>query len=108
VPSDASGRDGDYYLRGATGEVYRKAAGTWGASIANLTGPTGATGAQGPTGAGSTVNVAKDGVAVTAAPRATLNFSGDVTVVDNPGAGRADITVTARPPDFLLMAQGIY
>lgn len=38
APSDAAGRDGDYYLRTTTGEVFYKVAGAWGAAVANITG----------------------------------------------------------------------
>ena len=41
VPGAGTGNDGDYYLRTATGDVYQKAAGSWGSPIENLTGPTG-------------------------------------------------------------------
>jgi hypothetical protein len=39
APSDAAGRDGDFYFRSTTGEVYYKVGGTWGSAIADLTGP---------------------------------------------------------------------
>jgi hypothetical protein len=39
APSDAAGRNGDFYFRSTTGEVFYKVAGTWGAAIADLTGP---------------------------------------------------------------------
>ena len=49
VPSDVIGSDGDHYLRTGTGDVYTKAAGTWGAIIGNLQGPAGGGGiAEGP------------------------------------------------------------
>ena len=100
APSGGLGNDNDLYLNDATGDVYEKTGGSWSVT-ANILGP------QGPVGAGSTVNVARNGSVVTAAPRPTLNFIGDVSVADNPGATRADITVSAQPPSFLLMAQGI-
>lgn len=110
VPSDASGRDGDLYFRTATGDVYVKAAGTWGAAIANLTGPQGIQGIQGPAGSGSTIHVADDGVQVTAAPRQQVNFIGDgVTAVDNPGSNRVDVTISGSPAlPVILIGQGIY
>ncbi len=56
VPSDGTGNNGDLYIRTSNGALYVKAAGTWGAAIVNLTGPTGATGSTGATGpAGSTI-----------------------------------------------------
>jgi hypothetical protein len=51
VPSDGSGANGDHYFRTSNGAVYLKSGGTWGAAIANLTGPTGSTGSTGATGA---------------------------------------------------------
>lgn len=103
APSAGLGSNFDLYLNEDNGDVYYKTSGVW-AVVANITGPQGI---QGPVGAGSTVNVALNGVTITAAPRPTLNFIGDVSVADNPGATRADITVSAQPPSFLLMAQGI-
>ncbi|MRR56973.1 MAG: hypothetical protein EG824_01990 [Deltaproteobacteria bacterium] len=41
APSDANGRDGDYYLRTDTYDVYKKAAGAWGGTIINIKGVTG-------------------------------------------------------------------
>lgn len=40
APSDASGQNGDFYIR-STGEVYQKSAGTWGASLFTLKGADG-------------------------------------------------------------------
>jgi hypothetical protein len=53
VPRDATdGKNGDMYLRTSNGAVYGpKAAGAWGASVANITGPQGAEGLQGDPGA---------------------------------------------------------
>lgn len=42
APSSGTGANGDYYLDTASGDVYQKAAGAWGSSITNLTGPSGA------------------------------------------------------------------
>jgi hypothetical protein len=50
VPSNSTGIDGDFYLRTTTGDVYTKAAGTWGSPTQNITGPAGATGASGTPG----------------------------------------------------------
>jgi integrin beta 8 len=50
VPSDAIGIAGDYFFRTDTGEVYVKGAFTWGAAIADMTGPAGADGADGTNG----------------------------------------------------------
>lgn len=100
VPSSGLGNNTDLYLNDVNGDVYQKSNGSW-VLEANIRGP------QGMVGTGSTVNVARNGSVITAAPRPTLNFIGDVSVADNPGATRADITVSAQPPSFLLMAQGI-
>jgi len=51
VPSDATGVNGDFDLNSANGDVYKKAAGTWGSPAANIKGATGATGAAGAAGA---------------------------------------------------------
>lgn len=51
APSDGTGANGDFYLR-TNGDVYQKAAGTWGSPVANLTGPQGVQGNPGATGAG--------------------------------------------------------
>jgi len=48
VPSDATGVDGDFYLRTATGDVYKRSAGSYGI-VVNLIGATGAAGAAGAT-----------------------------------------------------------
>lgn len=46
VPSDASGIDGDWYFR-TNGDVYQKAAGTWGSALFSIVGPIGPTGPAG-------------------------------------------------------------
>jgi len=51
VPASGIGKDGDYYLNTATGNVYAKASGAWGAAITNIVGPSGATGPTGVAGA---------------------------------------------------------
>ena len=55
APSSISGAaQGDYYLNGATGDVYVFNSGSWGSPVVNIRGPigaTGATGASGPRGA---------------------------------------------------------
>jgi hypothetical protein len=50
VPDDGTGINGDYYLRTSNGDVYTKAAGTWGSPTGNIKGATGATGAAGSIG----------------------------------------------------------
>jgi hypothetical protein len=107
APSGGLGVNRDLYLNTTTGEVYYKSAGSWGV-VADITGPTGATGAPGTNGSGVNINVGEDGVTITASPRPLLNFTGNVTVTDNPGASRVDIDVPVQQvPGFLLMAQGI-
>jgi hypothetical protein len=49
APANSLGVNGDYYLDTATGDVYKKAAGTY-SVVGNIKGPTGATGSQGATG----------------------------------------------------------
>jgi hypothetical protein len=53
APAGGTGVDGDFYFRTATGDVYKKAAGTW-STIANIIGPPGATGATGAAGTNGT------------------------------------------------------
>jgi hypothetical protein len=50
APSSATGVDGDFYLNTANGDVYQKAAGSWGAAVGNIAGPQGPQGPTGPTG----------------------------------------------------------
>lgn len=47
VPSSGTGANGDFYLR-TNGDVYQKAAGSWGSVLLSLVGPTGGTGPAGP------------------------------------------------------------
>jgi len=49
VPSNSLGLDGDYYLNTTTGDVYKKASGSY-SVVGNLRGPTGATGPSGSSG----------------------------------------------------------
>lgn len=56
APSAGTGLNGDLYINTTTGDLYQKAAGSWGSPIGNIKGPTGATGASGGvyiTGAGA-------------------------------------------------------
>lgn len=98
VPNDAVGANGDLYLDTANGDVYQKAAGTWGVAIDNLTGPTGASGSGtgdvlGPaTNAnnyvpqwdGNNTKTLKDGLAVGTAANnlVQLNASAQLPAVD--------------------------
>jgi hypothetical protein len=50
VPASGLGKDGDYYLNTANGDVYAKASGAWSSAITNIVGSSGATGSQGPIG----------------------------------------------------------
>lgn len=47
APSDGTGANGDFYLRTSNGDYYKKAAGTWGSPLGNLTGPRGDPGSAG-------------------------------------------------------------
>ena len=49
VPDGSLGRDGDFYFRTSTDDVYGKSGGSW-SILVNLKGSTGATGATGPQG----------------------------------------------------------
>ena len=44
VPSNTIGGNGDMYLNGLKGDVYNKAGGVWGSSVANIMGPPGVDG----------------------------------------------------------------
>lgn len=48
--SEPAGNDGDLWVKSSTGELYKKASGSWGSALADLTGPTGASGANGANG----------------------------------------------------------
>jgi len=55
APTTGIGNNGDMYLNSTTSDLYGpKAAGVWGAIVANIKGSTGATGPQGPAGIGVT------------------------------------------------------
>ena len=41
APSDSVGANGDMYLDVTSGDVYQKAAGTWGTAVGNIKGPAG-------------------------------------------------------------------
>ena len=73
APSGGTGDDGDFYLDTATGDVYKKVSGSWGAKLMTIsgaqgvqgpagpqgpTGATGATGPAGPAGAGTAIDSA--------------------------------------------------
>jgi Alpha-tubulin suppressor and related RCC1 domain-containing proteins len=49
APTTGIGKNGDYYLNAASGDVSSKTEGTW-SMVTNITGPAGATGATGATG----------------------------------------------------------
>lgn len=58
APAGATGADNDMYFDLASGDVYGpKAAGAWGAAVANIMGPPGADGADG-TGSGESISLA--------------------------------------------------
>jgi hypothetical protein len=47
APDDGDGVNGDFYINTANGDLYKKAAGTWGAPFINIVGPAGANGTDG-------------------------------------------------------------
>jgi hypothetical protein len=51
APDNGTGNNGDLYINSTTDEYYRKAAGSWGSVLGDLTGDTGPTGSTGNTGA---------------------------------------------------------
>lgn len=74
APAGGTGVNNDLYLDLATGDVYKKTAGSWG-STGNIKGPTGATGGTGPAGAdGAAGSVWRDG---TGTPSNGLGVNGD-------------------------------
>lgn len=78
APADVLGTDNDLYLDDQTGAVYRKAAGSWGAAVANIRGDIG------PAGAGATIH-AKDaaGTVVTAEARPAIKAGPGVVFSDD-------------------------
>jgi uncharacterized protein (TIGR02145 family) len=86
APASTIGKDGDYYLNTANGNVYAKASGAWGAAIANTVGPAGATGAQGAAGpAGATGSIGPQGPAGPAGPQGPKGDPGTSTITDTCG-----------------------
>lgn len=83
-PDDGDGDDGDHALNTVSGDVFNKAAGTWGTAVGNLKGPTGDTGDTGDTGA--TGATGATGPAGPAAAALNYVFSTTTTVAD-PGDG---------------------
>jgi hypothetical protein len=75
APSDASGVNGDYYLRSSNGDYYLKAAGTY--SVAgNIKGATGAAGADGAAGAaGATGAAGTNGVPLAGINTQTASYT---------------------------------
>ncbi len=79
APAGATGADGDMYLDTTTGDVYGpKAAGAWGAAVANIVGPQGIQGDPGPANSLAigtvTGGAAADATITGAAPNQTLNL----------------------------------
>lgn len=84
VPDSATGTNGDLYLNSATGDVYKKATGSWGSPAANIKGSTGATGSTGPAGptgsAGATGPTGATGSAGTNGTNGTSGAAATVSV----------------------------
>jgi hypothetical protein len=77
VPSGAEGSNGDFYLRTATDDVYKKATGTW-SIVTNIKGEKGETGGTG--GTGLTGPQGED---------AGINYTFSTTITEaNPGVGQ--------------------
>lgn len=107
VPGSGVGSNGDYYFRTDTGQVYGpKAAGAWGAAIADLTGdtgPTGATGATGATGpAGSTGAIGATGATGPAGPPLADGDYGDIVVSGSGTAINFDSSIVTAFAKTLL------
>lgn len=94
-PSSGLGVNGDYYLDTATNNVYSKASGSY-SVVSNIQGATGATGASGAI-ASNYQTIDDNGSAV--AQRASLNLIAGsnvtLTVADNSGSNRTDVTIAA-------------
>lgn len=73
APSDASGVDGDFYIRSSNGDFYVKAGGHWGSPVGSLKGPDGATGATGSAGARGSVWSTGSSVPANSAPTGVLD-----------------------------------
>ena len=74
APSNSLGVDGDYYLDGATGNVYLRSGGTY-SIVCNIQGPQGPTGATGAAGTpGAAGSVWREG---SGAPSNALGVNGD-------------------------------
>ena len=92
VPSDTLGIDGDFYLDVITGDVYRRASGSY-AIVANLTGPPGAAGAPGPSGeVGPQGPAGADGIDGAPGPAGPQGEPGPAGSPGPPGADGADGT----------------
>lgn len=110
APSDANGENGDLYINTTNGDVYQKSAGTWGASVMNIIGPTGATGADGadgadgatgPAGPANTVYGASDGATVTF----DVDTNGGIQSVTLGGNRTLAVTCTTNRAFVLILKQ---
>lgn len=88
APSSGTGVNGDYYLDTATGDVYKKASGSY-SVVGNIKGPTGATGATGSTGATGATGAAGPNTVTTST---TTNITG---ILKGDGANVGAVTVAA-------------
>lgn len=78
APSNAVGKDGDFFLDSSTGQLYGpKAGGIWPPSSLSLVGPVGPAGAEGPPGGQPVGSVLISG---TGAPAASVGRDGDFYV----------------------------
>jgi len=106
VPSSGLGADGDFYLNTANGDVYQKAAGSWGAAVGNIAGPQGPQGPTGPTGPtgpqgndgpqgpqGATGPQGNDGPQGPAGPQGNDGPQGPQGPQGDPGPLAADVTI---------------
>lgn len=79
APSDATGVNGDFYLRSSNGDVYERASGTY-SVVANIKGATGATGSAGADGAtGATGSTGAAGPSTVADNVLTIQHAGATT-----------------------------
>lgn len=111
APASSLGIDGDYYLDGATGDVYLRTSGAY-AVVCNIKGATGATGSPGADGATGPAGVGSFGISV---PSALLSVTGSPLtssgVIDMALVSQAANVVFAGPasgagglPSYRLLA----
>ncbi|MEI6558285.1 MAG: hypothetical protein WCO00_07730 [Rhodospirillaceae bacterium] len=113
APSAGAGISGDYYLNTTSGDVYTKAAGSWGSAIANLKGVAGSAGATGPQGAqgpagvaGATGSTGPTGAQGPAGATGATGPSGAAGSVWHSGSGAPSVATGVNGDWYLNIATG--